>query len=177
MESVTENGEVFLQTERVVLKEMTMDQVDHLVELDSDPEVMHFITDGEPRPREHHLAAIPKLLKYAEENPGLGLWTAYQKDTKEFMGWYILKHLLETGEVEIGFRLRKKFWGHGYSTEVSKAIVNHGFVAVGLNRIIAITRPDNLASQAVIKKIGLKEEGTGMFYGIHCLYFGLNRSD
>ena len=170
-----EQSKGLLQTQRVVLKEMTMDQIDFLVELDSDPAVMHFITDGEPRPREHHDAAIPKLLKYTRENPGLGLWTAYQKESGEFMGWYILKHLLETGEVEIGFRLKKKFWSQGYSTEVGKAVLQHGFITVGLNRIIAITRPDNLASQSVIKKIGLREEGTGTYYGIHCLYFGLDR--
>jgi ribosomal protein L30/L7E len=46
---------------------------------------------------------------------------------------------------------------------------------VGLNRIAAIVIPDNLASRAVIKKIALKEEGTGAFYGIHCLYFGLDK--
>ena len=93
------------------------------------------------------------------------------------MGWYILKHLLETGEVEVGFRLKKKFWNQGYSTEAGKALMQHGFETVGLERIIAIVRPDNLASQAVIKKLGLKEEGTGTYYGIHCLYFGLDRPD
>lgn len=170
-------AKVFLQTERIELRELTMDQIDHMVDLDSDPEVMHFISDGEPRPWEHHLEAIPKLLKYSEKNPGLGLWTAYLKETGEFMGWYILKHLLETGEVEVGFRLKKKFWNKGYSTEAGKALVRYGFETVGLKRIIAIVRPDNLASQAVIKKLGLKEEGTGTYYGIHCLYFGLDCPD
>lgn len=177
MEKGQETPTEFLSTDRVVLKELTMGQIDHLVDLDSDPAVMHFITDGEIRPREHHLEAIPKLLKYSKENPGLGLWTAYLKDTGAFIGWYILKHLLETGEVEIGFRLKKKFWGQGYSTEVSKELVKHAFDTVGLKRVIAITRPDNFASQAVIKKVGLKEEGTETFYNIHCLYFGLDRPD
>ena len=94
-----------LRTERVVFREMTLNQIDYLVDLDSDPEGMHYITDGEPRPRAHHLAAIPKLLKYSEENQGLGLWTAYLKETEECMGWFVLKHLLETGEVEVGFSI------------------------------------------------------------------------
>lgn len=54
-------------------------------------------------------------------------------------------------------------------------MVQHGFDTVGLDRIIAIARPDNLASQSVIKKMGLKEEGTGTYYNIHCLYFGLEK--
>lgn len=167
----------FLQTDRIILRELTMDHMDQMVDLDSDPAVMHFITDGEIRPREHHLEAIPRLMNYSEKNPGLGLWPAFLKETGEFMGWYILKHLLETGEVEVGFRLKKKFWNQSYSTEAGRALVKHGFETVGLKRIIAIVRPDNLASQAVIKKLGLKEEGTGTYYGIHCLYFGLDRPD
>lgn len=97
------------------------------------------------------------------------------KDTNEYIGWYILKHLLDTGEVEVGFRIKKKFWGKGYSTEAGNALVKHGFETVGLKRIIAIVRPDNFASLAVIKKIGLKEEGTGTFHDTFCLYFGLDR--
>ena len=102
---------------------------------------------------------------------------SYLKTTNEFMGWYILKQLPDDGEVEVGFRLKKKFWGRGYSTEAGKALLKHGFETVGLNRIAAIVRPDNLASQSVIKKIGLIKEGTGTFYGIHCLYFGLSKED
>ena len=170
-------GDKFLETKRLVLTELTMCHIDDLVDLDSDPTVMHYITDGEPRPREHHLAAVPKLLKYSEENPGLGLWPAYEKETGEFIGWFILKHLAEMGEVEVGFRLKKQFWSFGYSTEAGRALIDHGFKTVGLDRVIAIVRPDNLASQAVIKKIGLKEEGTGTFYNVHCLYFGLDKSD
>jgi RimJ/RimL family protein N-acetyltransferase len=136
---------------------------------------MHFITDGVPRDRKHQEEAVPRVIKYMEENPGLGLWVAYLKEANEFMGWYILKRLPSDGEVEVGFRLKKKFWGKGYSTEAGIRLLKHGFETVGLKRIVAIVRPDNLASQAVIKKIGLKEEGTGTFYGIHCLYFGLDK--
>ena len=97
------------------------------------------------------------------------------KEANEFMGWYILKRLPSDGEVEVGFRLKKKFWGKGYSTEAGIRLLKHGFETVGLKRIIAIVRPDNLASQTVIKKIGLKEEGTGTFHGINCLYFGVDK--
>ena len=93
------------------------------------------------------------------------------------MGWYILKHLLDTGEVEVGFRIKRKFWGQGFSSEAGNALLKHGFETVGLPRIIAIVRPDNLGSQAVIKKIGLKEEGKGVYHDIECLYFALDRKD
>jgi len=164
-----------LETNRLLLVPLQMKHIDNLADLDSDPEVLRYITDGETRDRKHQEEAVPRVLNYMQENPGLGLWIAYLKETNEFIGWYILKHLPDDGEVEVGFRLKKEFWSKGYSTEAGKALVNHGFESLGLKRIAAIVRPDNLASQAVIKNIGLKEEGTGTFYGIHCLYFGLEK--
>ncbi len=170
--------QVFLETERLTLKNIHISQLDDMLSLDADPEVMRFITDGVPRTdRKRYLEAIPRLSNYAFENPGLGLWNAYTKDTNEYVGWYILKHLLDTGEVEVGFRIHKKFWSQGLSTEVGNVLIDHGFNKVGLERIVAIVRPDNFASQAVIKKIGLKEEGSGTYDGTHCLYFGLNQKD
>tara|TARA_Y100000385_G_C12865389_1_gene539097 strand:- start:261 stop:782 length:522 start_codon:yes stop_codon:yes gene_type:complete len=164
-----------LETERLNLISLALEHIDNLTDLDSEPEVMRFVTDGVTRERKHQVEAVPRVIKYMEQNPGLGLWIGYLKDTNEFMGWYILKHLPDDGEVEVDFRLKKKFWGKGYSTEAGKRLLKHGFETLGLKRIAAIVRPDNFASQAVINKIGLKEEGTGTFYGIHCLCFGLDR--
>jgi RimJ/RimL family protein N-acetyltransferase len=164
-----------LETERLLLVPLEMKHIDNLADLDSDSEVLRYITDGVPRDRKHQEEGVPRVMKYMEENSGLGLWVTYLKDTNEFVGWYILKHLPNDGEVEVGFRLKKQFWGKGYSTEAGKALLKHGIETLGLKRIAAIVRPDNFASQAVIKKIGLKEEGTGTFHGIHCLYFGLER--
>jgi RimJ/RimL family protein N-acetyltransferase len=162
-----------LETDRLRLRPVNIDDIDLLVDLDSDPEVMKYITDGKPQTKEHYEKAVPALFRYMEKNSGLGLWVAYLKGTNEFIGWYILKHLPDDGEVEVGFRIKKKFWGNGYSTEAGKALVKHGFETLGLKKIAAIVRPDNFASQAVIKKIGLKEKGKGTWYGIECLYFEL----
>lgn len=164
-----------LETERLLLVPLEMKHIDNLADLDSDPEVMRYITDGVPRDRKHQEEAVPRVMKYMEENPGLGLWVTYLKDTNEFMGWYILKHLPNDGEVEVGFRLKKQFWGKGFSTEAGKALLKHGFETLGLKKIAAIVRPDNFVSQAVIKKIGLKEKGTSVWYGTECLYFDMDK--
>lgn len=172
---MTNSATPTLETERLLLVPLEMKHIDNLADLDSDPKVLHYITDGVLRDRKHQEVGVPRVMKYMEENPGLGLWVAYLKDINEFLGWYILKHLPDDGEVEVGFRLKTNFWGKGYSTEAGKALLKYGFETLGLKRIAAIVRPDNLASQAVIKKIGLNEEGTGTFYGIHCLYFGVGK--
>jgi RimJ/RimL family protein N-acetyltransferase len=165
-----------LESKRLRLRPITIDDMDLLVDLDSDPEVMRFITDGKPSTKAHYEKAIPALINYMKSNPGLGLWIAYLKDTNAFIGWYILKHLPDNGEVEVGFRIKKEFWGNGYSTEAGKTLLQHGFETLGLKKIAAIVRPDNFVSQAVIKKIGLQEKGKGTWYGIECLYFELNKS-
>ena len=154
---------------------LQMQHIDYLADLDSDPEVLRFITNGEIRDRKHQEEAVPRVIMYMQKNPGLGLWVTFSKETNEFIGWYILKHLPDDGEVEVGFRLKKQFWNNGYSTEAGKALLKHGFETLGLRKIAAIVRPDNFASQAVIKKIGLKEKGKGVWYGIECLYFELDK--
>ena len=169
------NAAIFLETERLTLKWLKPEDIDLFVDLDSDPEVMRYLTGGKPQSREHYEKRVPELLLYMAKNPGLGLWPTYLKETNEFIGWYILKHLPDNGEVEVGFRIKKKFWGNGYSTEAGKALIKHGFETVGLKKIAAIVDPENLASQAVIKKIGLKQKGTGVWYGVECLYFELEK--
>ena len=177
MKRQTRAGSSWLQTARLTLVTLSSNHIGALNELDADPAVMHYITDGAPRPPGHNEAAVPRLVHYAREHPGLGLWPTYLTETGEFMGWFILKHLLDKGEIEIGFRIKKKFWNQGFSTEAGKALIQHGFETLGLERIIAIVRPDNLASQAVIKKIGLAYEDKRVFHGMQCLYLSLDRSD
>lgn len=161
----------FLETERLLLKLLKAEDIELFVDLDSDPEVMRYLTGGAPQSREHYEKRVPELLTYMAQNPGLGLWPTYLKESNEFIGWYILRHMPDGGEVEVGFRLKKKFWGNGYSTEVGRALIKHGFETIGLEKIAAIVSHENLASQAVIKKIGLKEKGRGVWYGMECLYF------
>ncbi len=163
-----------IETERLSLRPLVLNDMDLLVDLDSDPEVMRYITDGKPQTEEHYEKRFPELLNYMHENPGLGLWIASLKASGELIGWYILKHLPHNGEVEVGFRIKKKFWGKGYSTEAGKELLTHGFETLGLKKIASIVRPDNFASQAVIKKIGLHEKGKGVWYEIECLYFELD---
>ena len=177
MKAQTIAGSIWLKSARLTLVTLSSTHIGALNELDADPAVMHYITDGASRPLGHNEMAVPRLEIYAQKNPGLGLWPTYLTETGEFMGWFILKHLLNTGEVEVGFRLKKKFWNQGFSTEAGRALIHHGFETLGLERIIAIVRPDNLASQAVIKKIGLAYEDKRVFHGMQCLYFSLDRSD
>ena len=79
--------QVFLETERLVLRQFTQDDVDNLVELDSDPAVMHFITGGRPTPRrEIESEVLPTFLGYYERFAGYGFWAAVEKFERSIRG-------------------------------------------------------------------------------------------
>jgi RimJ/RimL family protein N-acetyltransferase len=150
---------IFLETDRLLLRRLTEDDVDNLVELDSDPEVMRFINGGRPTPRrEVETDLLPAFLGYYERFAGYGFWAAVEKSTGQFVGWFHFRpaKAAPPGEVELGYRLRKAAWGKGYATEGSRALIEKGFSALGVKRVVASTMVVNVASRRVLEKAGLK---------------------
>lgn len=150
---------VFLETERLILREFTVDDVDVLVELDSDPEVVHFITGGKPTSREHVVAEIvPAFLDYYRRTPGFGFWAVVEKATGEFLGWFHFRpgdgH--PPDEPELGYRLRRSAWGKGYAVEGSRALIDKGFADLGVRRVLAETMAVHTASRRVLEKSGMR---------------------
>ena len=151
--------QIFLETERLVLRLFTEDDVDNLVELDSDPDVMHFRNGGLPTPRrEVEDDVLPAFLGYYERFPGYGFWAAVEKSSGRFVGWFHFRPGAdaEPDEVELGYRLRKSFWGRGYATEGSRALIQKGFAELGVQRVVAFTMVVNVASRRVMEKAGLR---------------------
>src|SRR5947209_4562634 len=115
--------DTYLETERLVLRHFTADDADLLIELDSDPAVMRYLTGGKPTPpetiRERNLPGI--LAGYDTWDRKLGLFAAHEKDGGAFIGWFILRPEVDgpLDKVEIGYRLRQAAWGKGYATEAS----------------------------------------------------------
>jgi len=150
---------VFLETERLVFRRFTEDDVDNLVELDSDPEVMHFITGGRPTPREEiENDDLPAFLGYYERFAGYGFWAVEEKATGQFVGWFHFRPAKDSGpdEVELGYRLRRSAWGQGFATEGSRALIDKGFAELGVQRVVAFTMVVHVASRRVMEKAGLR---------------------
>jgi RimJ/RimL family protein N-acetyltransferase len=139
--------DVFLETERLVLRPFSDSDVDLLVLLDSDPEVMRFLTDGKPTPREVvEREVLPKLLDG-------GFWAALEKATGEFLGWFEFRPC--AAGTELGYRLRQAAWGKGYATEGARALVDKGFCELGAQRVVGFTMTVNTRSRRVLEKAGL----------------------
>lgn len=155
--------EVFLRTERLVLRKFTSDDVDLLVELDSDPEVMHYVTGGIATSREDIVNEfLPAFLSYYDRYDGFGFWAALARATGEFLGWFHLRPAPEdpADEVELGYRLRRAAWGRGYATEGSRALIAKAFTELGVRRVHAETMAVHQASRAVMQRAGLRYIGT-----------------
>ena len=151
--------EIYLETERLVLRQFTEDDVDILIELDGDPDVMHFVTGGRPTPREEIVSeTLPAFLDYNARFAGYGFWAAIEKATGAFLGWFHFRPAngAPPNEVELGYRLHKAAWGMGYATEGSRALIAKGFAEHGVERVVAFTMVVHVASRRVLENAGLR---------------------
>ena len=149
----------YLQTERVTLRRFTSDDADLLVELDSDPAVMRYLSGGEGTPPEVVRDVIlPSLLAGYERWGGdLGLFAAHETATGAFLGWFCLRPQRggPLDEPELGYRLRRDAWGRGFATEVSSALLAKAFTELGARMVWGETMALNRASQHVMEKVGM----------------------
>ena len=124
--------------------------------MNADPEVMrHFV---EPLTREASDALVDRI----EEGFaiwGFGLWAVEVVGVADFIGftglWPVGFEAHFTPAVEVGWRLSKGHWGHGYATEAARAALAFGFEQAGLNEIVSFTIPANKPSVEVMERLGM----------------------
>ncbi len=149
-----------MQTARLVLRRFTADDADLLIELDSDPAVMRYLSGGKPEsaPEVVRERALPSILAGYERWGGdLGLFAAHEKDSGAFIGWFCLRPERDgpTDEVELGYRLRQQAWAKGYATEGSQALLEKAFTELDVRLVWGETMCVNLPSQKVMEKAGM----------------------
>lgn len=150
--------EIYLETERLVLRRLREADVDNLVELDSDPDVMRYLSGGQPTPRGLiETTILPKMQAYYDQYPGFGYWAAVERSTDYFVGWFSLRPVSrETiDQVDLGYRLRRAAWGQGYATEGAGALMRKAFTELGVQRVVATTYEENTGSRRVMEKLGM----------------------
>ncbi|WP_415953541.1 GNAT family N-acetyltransferase [Streptomyces sp. KLOTTS4A1] len=151
--------DTYLQTERLDLRHFTAADAELLIELDSDPAVMRYLSGGAATPpeviREQHLPRI--LAGYEKWDGRLGLFAAHERDGGSFIGWFILRPAQDgpLDEAELGYRLRQASWGRGYATEGSRALLRKAFTQLGIRMVWADTMAVNHGSRHVMEKLGM----------------------
>lgn len=154
-------GMTYLETPRIRLEDFDSSDFLLLKDLDSDPEVMLYLNGGRPSTDEEVETALARILALKEKHSGkFGLWKAFEKASGEFIGWFLFRPDKKDPDniksIEIGYRLKKKFWGKGFATEVSKALMVKGFTELAVETVWARTLLVNTKSQNVMKKINLE---------------------
>lgn len=165
-----------LETERLLIRKFTMDDLPVLIKLRSDPEVYKYLGGT----RMQNPEAIEKRLRtYIDccERFGFGSCALVWKETGEMFGWGGLMPLEETGEIEVGYGMAKRFWGKGIGYECARAWLEYGFEKAGLERIVAIADPENIGSWRIMEKLGMQYEKTEKHYGMDCFFYAISRED
>ncbi len=171
--------ETIFTTERLLVRPWTHDDLATILAIYRDPEVTQFLgatrTQQSLADSEEWLARVTNSNRAAQ--PGLGSWAVVLRATGEPIGTVALVPLDGGPEVEVAYHLGRQSWGHGYATELARGLVAYGFTTVGLPRIVGITIPENIASQQVLLKAGLRQGEQRQYYGHVVDYFALDAAD
>lgn len=163
-------------TARLFLRPFRTADLARLAEINSDPEVMRYTGNGNAIERAETEKRLHSYIDHWQKHE-FGLWAVTSKADQLLIGFCGLQFVHGAPEIEIGFRLAKKYWGSGLATEAGKASLHYGFNVLALDRIVGLTQPANIASQRVLEKIGLTYEREAWFYETTVMYYSIRRGD
>lgn len=152
---------IVLQTERTQIREFVESDAPAFYRLGSDPEITRLTHDpgGGFRDLDHarEILLSHPIADYARH--GYGRWAVVHRKDRAIVGFCGLKYLDDLDEVDLGYRFLPSHWGQGLATETGRAVLVHGFEKLGLEEIIALALPENVASIRVMEKLGMRPAG------------------
>lgn len=155
-----------LETQRLIVKPTSYENLDQVYTLFADPEVMRYVGRG-VKTREETLDYLKKFINHYEKH-GFGFGDVYEKESGLFVGragLIFLELKDDQPDIEVGYALHKKFWKKGYATELAKAFLDWGFKHLPVNKLVAVIRPENEESRRVLEKSGMHYVGRENCYG------------
>jgi [ribosomal protein S5]-alanine N-acetyltransferase len=148
-----------ISTERLRLRRMHTGDADFMLELLNQPSFIRNIGDRGARDLAGARRYITDRVRAAYERHGFGMYVVEQKASGEPLGIAGLVKRDSLPDVDIGYALLERHWGCGYAIEAGAAVLRHARDDLGLKRLLAITAPDNQASQALLRKFGMQQDG------------------
>jgi len=152
--------DIFLETERLVLRRFSEKDIDNLFLLDSDTEASGNVNGAKPGDRIAIVNEIlVKLLEYYSICDNYGFWAVIRKHDDTFIGWFHFNPLPDNpNEIDLSYRFIRSTWGNGFATEGAIALINKGFDESGVKKVSARAHPENSASIRVMTKSGMSFE-------------------
>lgn len=170
---------IHLTTERLILRDLEETDLDGIFGLDSDPEVLRYIGTPVMTDRSQAEQVIALIRQQYQEN-GIGRWAMEDRTTGAFVGWCGLKvetRLRPFPYYDIGYRILRQYWGHGYATESAMACLRHGFDVLNYPEIGACAAVENEASNHILRKIGMQQGEPFDHEGKTCNWYSLRKGD
>lgn len=153
-----------IQTERLILRLWKSEDAQEYYNINQDSEVITYLR-GPLTMEQVKNFIVAANVHY--DTHGYTLWMAELKETRELIGFIGLNYVdwkaPFTPAVEIAWRLGSQFWGKGYATEGARAVLEYGFMVLGIQEIVSCTVPANVRSIRVMEKIGLQRDANGDF--------------
>lgn len=167
---------IILETERLLHRRVTPDDLETIIRFRSDDEVNRYLGGARAKTREFNEARMKFYLETWEKY-GFGFAMMIWKETGEEIGWSGLQPLEDSGEIEVGYGLIKEFWRRGIGLETARGWLDFGFNQKNLPRIVAVAVPENTGSWRIMEKLGMKSEGTKFHYGMDLFFYAISREE
>lgn len=167
-----------IETQRLILRELQETDLEGMFSLDSDPEVHRFL-GNKPITKESQAQEIIQSVRQQYKDNGIGRWAMIEKSSGDFIGWSGLKYITDTMNghqffYDLGYRLRRPYWGRGYAKESAQATLNYAFSKLQLAEVFAAASCDNLASNKVLESIGMIKVDTFYYDDILCNWYHIS---
>jgi [ribosomal protein S5]-alanine N-acetyltransferase len=179
---------VRLETERLRLRPLSLEDLDVFVSFYADPDVMRYLGVGKTLTPEETEQSVRRMLRGWEVD-GFGQLAVVRKDDGSVVGRcgflvWDAETLTPTTEaeaegpteLEVGYAFGRPFWGHGFATEAASAVRDHALGPMGRERLIAFIRPENVRSRRVAEKLGMRHERDVVLMELPAQLFALGKA-
>jgi len=163
-----------IETARLYLRMFTLDDLNELAPIFADADVVRYLGTGKPVGRAETETALASMIRHWEQH-GFGRLAVIHKEERKLIGFGGLRSLF--GIPELVYLLAKPYWGVGLATEIARASLKYGFEERRFGHIVAVTKPENLASQRVMEKVGMHFEKYARYYDIDVVQYTLSREE
>lgn len=163
-----------LLLEGFMMRPVQFADLDVLAAIWADPEVTRFLPSRGVRiPRANAEKLLRSFIEHWQQRD-YGIWALVENSLSPMFGYCGLRYLDEMNEVELLYGLDRAYWRRGIATQAAQAAVAYGFEVASLDRLIAMTLPDNMASRRVIEKVGLQYQKQIRRFDLDVLYYATN---
>jgi RimJ/RimL family protein N-acetyltransferase len=161
-------------TKRLIMRGFQEEDLDAYADMCGDGEVMRYIATGKTLSRDESWRNMAMILGHWQLR-GYGMWAIEERRSGEMLGRVGCWQPEGWIGLEIGWTMRRPFWGQGFATEAARVAMEYAFEELQQTHVISLIRPDNMASRRVAEKLGEKLKGTMEFLGSEAVIYGISR--